>query len=71
MKLADFRAQLESEAKTRCEQQEIIIKELHAEIARLKNQILVMKENQVKDDLKRTGASMKEWPEYMNREFGI
>ena len=72
MKLSEFRSQLESEAKTRCEQQEIVIKKLHEEIKMLKDQILCMKENQVKDALKRTADTFVEnGLNYMRRSSGI
>lgn len=43
--IEQFRAQLESEAMKRCEQQEAVIKKLHEEIKMLKDQIRAMQEN--------------------------
>ena len=45
LSLAEFRAQFESDAVKRCEQQEITIKKLHEVIASLQVQILVMQQN--------------------------
>ena len=68
MKLSEFRSQLESEAMLRCEQQEIVIRKLHEEIKMLKNQILCMKENQLKDDIKRASANfIQNGIEYLKR----
>lgn len=42
LSLTDFRAQFESDAVKRCEQQEVTIKKLHEMIASLQVQILAM-----------------------------
>ena len=44
LSLTDFRAQFESDAVKRCEQQEVTIKKLHETIASLRVQILAMQQ---------------------------
>ena len=47
--IEQFRAELESEAVKRCEQQEETIRKLHEEIKALKNHIQCMKENYLRN----------------------